>query len=56
MGLASTNALALIRWHGMRDFHHTTQNDIILWVVAAIAVLGLIAWAVQRRKRRWFRP
>ena len=48
------NALALVRWHGMREFRHASQNQIIFWVVAGMAVLALLAMVVQRRRRRWF--
>jgi len=55
MNIAISNTLALARWHGMRQFERPSQNDIILWVVAAIAASGLVGWAMQKRKRRWFK-
>jgi len=55
MNVAIYNALALVRWHGMREFQHPSHNDIILWVVAAVGALGLVVWAMQKRKRRWFK-
>jgi hypothetical protein len=55
MGIAIGNALALGRWHGMREFHHLGQNDMILCVMAGIVLIGLVVWAVQKRKRRWFK-
>jgi hypothetical protein len=54
MAIAMSNALALARWHGMREFRHMTQNQITFWVIACMAVLGLAVWAIQRRRRRWF--
>lgn len=55
MNVAIGNALALARWHGMREFEHPSHNDMILWLVAGVAAIGLVIWAVQRRKRRWFK-
>jgi Tfp pilus assembly protein PilN len=49
-----SNALALLRWHGMREFRNASQNQIIFWVVAGMAVLALLVMVVQRRRRRWF--
>jgi hypothetical protein len=54
MGTAMSDALALVRWHGFREFRHASDHQIILWVVAGMAVLALVVWTVQRRKRRWF--
>jgi hypothetical protein len=54
MGIAMSNALALARWHGLREFRHASQNTIILWVLVGLVVLALLVWAVQRRRRRWF--
>jgi Tfp pilus assembly protein PilN len=54
MNLAMSNALALVRWHGMREFRNASQNQIIFWVVAGMAVLVLLVMVVQRRRRRWF--
>jgi len=48
------SALAFMRWHGMREFRNASQNQIIFWVVAGMAVLALLVWTVQRRRRRWF--
>jgi uncharacterized protein (TIGR03382 family) len=49
-----SNALALVRWHGFRFLHGSTQNSVIFWVLAGMAALALFAWAIQRRRRRWF--
>jgi hypothetical protein len=54
MGMAMSDALAMLRWHGMREFRNASQNQIIFWVVAGMAVLALVVLAVQRRRRRWF--
>jgi hypothetical protein len=54
MGTAMSNALALARWHGFRHFRHLGHNQIIFLVVAGMAVLALVVWAIQRRQRRWF--
>ena len=54
MDMAMSNALAMVRWHGMREFRHASHNQIIFWVVAVMAGLALLVWAVQRRRRRWF--
>ena len=54
MNVAISNALVLVRWHGMREFRHASQNEIIFWVVAGMAVLALVVMVVQRRRRRWF--
>ena len=53
MNLEMSDALALLRWHGMREFRNASQNQIIFWVVAAMAVLALLVLVVQRRRRRW---
>jgi hypothetical protein len=54
MNVEMSNALALVRWHGMREFRHASQNQIIFWVVAGMAVLALLVMVIQRRGRRWF--
>ena len=54
MGMAMSDTLAMLRWHGMREFRNASQNQIIFWVVAGMAVLALVVLAVQRRRRRWF--
>jgi len=54
MRFAIGNALALARWHGFQHFRHASHNTIIFYVIAGMAVLALIVWAIQRRRRRWF--
>jgi len=54
MGTAMSNALALMRWHGMREFRHVSHNQILFWGFAGMALLGLLVFAIQRRRRRWF--
>jgi hypothetical protein len=54
MQTAMESALAFVRWHGFREFRHMNQNTVIWCVVAGVAVLGLVVWAAQRRRRRWF--
>jgi Tfp pilus assembly protein PilN len=54
MGTAICNTLAFAPWHGMREFRHASQNEIIFLVLAGLAVLVLVVTAVQRRRRRWF--
>jgi hypothetical protein len=50
----TSNALALLRWHGFRVLRDASQNTVILWVLAGIAILCLFIWVAQRRRRRWF--
>jgi len=45
---------ALMRWHHPRFLHNMSHDNIIILVVVIFAVLGLLVWAVQRRRRRWF--
>jgi len=54
MKYASSNLLALVRWHGLRHFHDASQNQIILLVLGGMAILAVVVWQVQRRRRRWF--
>jgi hypothetical protein len=54
MGISLSNALALAPWHHVRGFRHASDNQIIFWVIAGMAVLALLVWAAQRRGRRWF--
>jgi len=54
MNLATMSELALVRWHGFREFRHMSQSQTILLVLVVFAGLALIVWAVQRRRRRWF--
>jgi len=46
--------VALVRWHVPRALRHASQNTIIFWVIAAMAILALLVLVVQRRRRRWF--
>ena len=48
-----THLLALARSHGFHLFRGESQNTIVLWVIAGVAVLVLLLWMSQRRKRRW---
>jgi hypothetical protein len=47
-------ALAVVRWHGLRSLRYVSQNTIIFWVIAGMAILAMLVLVVQRRRRRWF--
>jgi LPXTG-motif cell wall-anchored protein len=48
-----SNALALTRWHGSRLLHGDFRNGDIAWILFGVALLGVVIWALARRKRRW---
>jgi LPXTG-motif cell wall-anchored protein len=46
--------LMLVRWHGLRALRNASQNTIIFWVIAGMAILAMLVLVLQRRRRRWF--
>jgi hypothetical protein len=53
MGMAMSNALALVRWHGFRSLEDSDTQDKIVWLVIGVAVGMLVMWVISRRRRRW---
>jgi LPXTG-motif cell wall-anchored protein len=54
MGIAMSNGLALVRWHGFRFLNGgITQGD-IAWLLIGVALAVVAIWAYSRRRRRWF--
>lgn len=49
-----SSALAVLRIRELGFLRHASQNEIMFWVVAGLAVLGLLVWAYTHRRRRWF--
>jgi hypothetical protein len=54
MNIATSNALALLRWHGFRSLEEGGTQDKIVWAAIGMAVGMLVMWAIQRRRRRFF--
>jgi hypothetical protein len=53
MGMAMSNALALLRWHGFRSLEEGDTQDKIVWLVIGVAVGVLVMWMISRQRRRW---
>jgi hypothetical protein len=51
-------AIGLVREHDLREFRlfrHMSDQTIIVYVLVGMAILALIVYAIQRRRRRWLR-
>jgi len=49
-----SHALALLRERELHLFRGVSQSTILFCVIAGIAVLAMLAFVIQRRRRRWF--
>ena len=49
-----SHTLALVREHELHLFRGVSQSTILFCVIAGIAILALLAFVIQRRRRRWF--
>jgi len=54
MGMAMSNALALVRWHGFRSLTEGDTQDKFIWLIIGAALAVVVMWAVSRRRRRFF--
>jgi LPXTG-motif cell wall-anchored protein len=54
MGLAMSNALALLRWHGFQSLNSGDTQDHIVWMLIGAAIAVVLMWVISRRRRRWF--
>jgi len=48
------NALALVRWHGLRFLHGSGLRGDLPWLLIGLVLLVVVIWALSRRRRRWF--
>jgi LPXTG-motif cell wall-anchored protein len=53
MQIAMSNALALMRWHGVRFLQDFSSRDFVWMLIGALLAVGAI-WVLSRRRRRWF--
>jgi LPXTG-motif cell wall-anchored protein len=57
MGMAMSNALALMRWPASRSLHRFFRGDFrsndLIWLLIGLVLVVLVVWALRRR-RRWF--
>jgi type IV secretory pathway component VirB8 len=53
MQSATSNALALIRWHDFRFFQDFGSRDFAWLLIGVLLTLATVA-IISRRRRRWF--
>jgi len=53
MLIATSNALALMRWHDFRFFREFNSRD-FAWLMIGILLAAVMVTIISRRKRRWF--
>jgi len=44
----------MLREHELHFFRGVSQSTILFCVIVGIAVLAMLAYVIQRRRRRWF--
>ncbi len=49
-----SHALAMLREHELHFFRGVSQSTILFCVIVGIAVVAMLAYVIQRRRRRWF--
>ena len=52
MGIAMSNALALMCWHTIRFWQDFSSRDFI-WLLIGAGLAVIVMWMISRRKRRW---
>ena len=53
MGIAMSNALALVRWHDSRFLQDFSSHDFAWLLIGAMLAIAAM-WVITRRRRRWF--
>ncbi|MGD0293640.1 MAG: hypothetical protein ABSB30_07275 [Terracidiphilus sp.] len=53
MGIAMSNALALVRWHDSRFLQDFSGRD-FAWLLIGALLAVVVMWVISRRRRRWF--
>jgi hypothetical protein len=52
MGIAMSNALALMRWHDSRFLQDFSSHD-FAWLLIGVMLAVVVMWVISRRRRRW---
>jgi hypothetical protein len=52
MGIAMSNALALMRWQNFRFLQDFSSRDFV-WLLIGAFLAVIVMWVFSRRKRRW---
>jgi hypothetical protein len=53
MGIAMSNALAMMRWHDSRFLQDFSGRD-FTWLLIGVLLAVVAMWVISRRRRRWF--
>jgi hypothetical protein len=53
MRIATSNALALMRWHDFRFLQDFSGRD-FAWLLIGVLLAVTIVAVISRRRRRWF--
>ncbi|HEY1209211.1 MAG TPA: hypothetical protein VGE85_07570 [Terracidiphilus sp.] len=53
MGIAMSNALAMVRYHDSRFLQDFSGRD-LFWLLIGVMLGIVIMWVISRRGRRWF--
>lgn len=53
MGIAMSNALALVRYHESRFLQDFSGRD-FAWLLIGVMLAVVVMWIISRRGRRWF--
>ena len=52
MGIAMSNALALVRVHDVRFLQDFSNRD-FAWLLIGVMLAVVVMWVISRRGRRW---
>jgi hypothetical protein len=52
MGIAMSNALALMRYHDVRFLQDFDGHD-FAWLLIGVMLAVVVMWVISRRGRRW---
>jgi hypothetical protein len=52
MGIAMSNALALMCWHTFRFLQDFSSRD-LTWLLIGAVLAVVVMWMISRRRRRW---
>ena len=52
MGIAMSNALAMIRWHEVRFLQDFSNRD-FAWLLIGVLLAVAVMWVISRRRRLW---
>ena len=53
MGIAMSNALAMVRYHDSRFLQDFSGRD-LFWLLIGVMLGIVVMWVISRRGRRWF--